>query len=284
MPETTNQPDIGRYRDYGRLQPYAFVGFVLVIGFLAAAVLAYRNVPGPGLFTTEVAVWTLGLCVALLTLGLLCVLFTLRGALRTVRAQATEVAVLRSRVHTHQIIPAPAPPRPAPPIEYQSAPTPAAPVAPTAASRRVESIEGIGPVTARRLERGGIETLRDLRAARPDELAKSAGVNTRVALRWKVMAGLLTLSALDPQDAEVLLHCGVGSVEDLARRDPYELHRRAYRANHRTGARLAAREIPRSMVEQWVMAARAHLGDQGSLLRRVESKRAAQPAGAIPSS
>ena len=276
MYEASPESTRAEYRDFGRLQPYAFVGVILVLGFLAAAVLAYLNVPGPGLFTTQVAVWVMGLCLAVLALGLLYVLFTLRGALRTVREQATEVAILRSRMHTHQIIPAPTPPPP--PVEYQSATAPVATAPLASSSRPVDMIEGIGPVTARRLERAGIETLRDLRAARTDSVSKAATVNHRVALRWKVMADLLVLRTLDAQDAEILLHCGVGSVDELARSDPYELHRRAYRANHRNEARLAAREIPRTLVEGWIASARQHVGDTRPLSQRLQTHRAAESA------
>lgn len=247
------------YGDYGgRIRSYGAVGVLLLLVLAAAAVLAYFQVRGPNLLLLDVAVWILALVVFMLAVCMLYVLFTLRGALRQVRTQATEVAVVRALSHRHEILE----PRPAPPIEYHPAPImEPSPATEASASRDVLVIEGIGPVFARRLARAGIHTLRDLRDRTADELADVAQAPKASADRWKAMADLMVLREVDAQAAELLVACNVYSVEGLAAQDVDTLHRRCVAANNRGDNRIMPAEIGRDLVQDWVEAARRYGAD-----------------------
>ena len=272
MADTVNQSEnrTTTYRDYGgRTRAYGAVGFLLLLTLLVAVGLAYFQVEGPNLVLLDVAVWVLALVVFILALCLLYVLFTLRGALRQVRAQATEVAVVRALAHRHEIL-EPAPP----PIEYH-APTnvqraetrPEAPlpgptyVPPMVPSRDVEVIEGIGPIFARRLARAGIETLRDLRAATADQIADATQAPRPLADRWKAMADLMVVREVGPQAAELLVACNIFSVEGLGAQDADTLHRRCVSANKRGENRIMPATITRDMCNGWIEAARRYGAD-----------------------
>jgi predicted flap endonuclease-1-like 5' DNA nuclease len=254
------------YRDYGgRTRAYGAVGVLLLLTLLIAVGLAYFQVDGPNLVLVNVAVWVLSLVVFIQALCLLYVLFTLRGALRLVRAQATEVAVVRALAHRHEILETGS----APPIEYNPPSvvqrhhtgTPPQYATPMMASRDVEVIEGIGPVFARRLARAGIETLRDLRAATTDQIADATQAPRPTVDRWKAMADLMVVRDIDEQAAEVLVACNIYSVEGLAAQDADSLHRRCVGINRRGDNRIMPANITRDMVSGWIEAARRYGAD-----------------------
>jgi len=201
---------------------------MLLVALAVGSALVFFGVRSPGVLELGAAFWVLGFAIVVLALGLFYLLFTLRGTMRLVRDQATEVAILRSRLHTH---PAHfAQPQPG----FQQAP-----------SRSVEIVEGIGPVMGQRLSRAGIETLRDLRAASAGQVADAAQTSPAVAERWKVMADLMVLHEVDAQAAELLERSGVQSVEELASQDPDALHQKVRRVNTAGESARSRRKRPR---------------------------------------
>ena len=228
-----------QYRDYGRLPRYWAFGLMLLVALAVGSALVFFGVRSPGVLELGAAFWVLGFAIVVLALGLFYLLFTLRGTMRLVRDQATEVAILRSRLHTH---PAHfAQPQPG----FQQAP-----------SRSVEIVEGIGPVMGQRLSRAGIETLRDLRAASAGQVADAAQTSPAVAERWKVMADLMVLHEVDAQAAELLERSGVQSVEELASQDPDALHQKVRRVNTAGESRIVPRTIAKEEAATWVEAAK----------------------------
>ena len=123
-------------------------------------------------------------------------------------------------------------------------------------SRDVEILEGIGTVFSRRLERKGIKTLQDLRAASGSQVADAAQVPLAVATRWKLMADLMLVSEVDAQAAELLIGCGVTTVRELASQNPEALARRARVVNQASRARIYPAPITIAAVETWIGAAR----------------------------
>jgi predicted flap endonuclease-1-like 5' DNA nuclease len=265
------------YRTYGRIYSYGVIGVLILLGLAASVLLAYFDVRGPQYVTIEGAVWALAIVCSFLALGLLFVLFTLRGALRLVRQQATEVAVVRAMSHRHEFM---EPRAPVPAVEYHAAAAVTeslihrdAPLdAPTSVlpSRGVVVLEGIGPVFARRLERHGIENLRDLRASSAKTIARAADSNVANARRWKAMADLMLARSIDPQAAEILVASGIDSLETLAKQNPDSLSRRLARTNTSGKHRIVPHPITRQAVSTWVDAAGRYLE--------------ANPSGEVPSS
>lgn len=58
-------------------------------------------------------------------------------------------------------------------------------------SRPVNSIDGIGPVFAQRLEDAGIRDVKTLAAANPDQVAEAASVSAARARTWIELASTL---------------------------------------------------------------------------------------------
>jgi APA family basic amino acid/polyamine antiporter len=84
-------------------------------------------------------------------------------------------------------------------------------------------LEGVGPTFASSLEAAGYYTAFQVRDADAADVAAKAGVPRAEVVKWQQMAALLPVSGVGPQYAEALVRAGVGSLEDLARRQPEPL-------------------------------------------------------------
>lgn len=269
MPETTTSlPKVEKNAPtfYGRhLHAYGFTALLLTLGLVLAVVLAFFGVEGPRVIPIDVAMWMFAVSLFVVWLALAYTLLTLRGMLRLVRRQATEMAVQRALLHKH-VVDTPLPvtvntppatviaqPARAPPVEYVTRGSDAHVLA--RRSRSVEVIEGIGPVYTERLQNGGLGTLHDLRTHTADEIATAANAPLASAQQWKSMAELLLVKPIDPQAAEILLRTGVTSIDELASQRPASLQRRAVRVNSSHDVRIYPERISRSQVRAWVEAA-----------------------------
>ncbi|MES2154552.1 MAG: DUF4332 domain-containing protein [bacterium] len=234
-----------------RNRSYAWMGAVVLVCLAAAVLMGFAGIPGPGIFHQDVA-WVIGVCLLALAVGLLYVLFTIRVAMRHLREQALILArVERERTDAWEwTYPSPTP-----------APAPAGQSAPpipnvTRYSRPVVVVEGIGPTYSRRLRRIGVTTLDDLRRADPTAVEDAVQARTPVARDWKAMADLMILDGVHAQAAELLVRAGCTSLDDLATRDPAELHRTLRRINEANAVRIHPATLHVKDVERWVNAAR----------------------------
>jgi hypothetical protein len=85
----------------------------------------------------------------------------------------------------------------------------------------VTLIEGLGPATATRLAATGIHFVLDLLRLTPQALHSIVATTHSLEQvhHWRLMANLLEIEPMTPQWAEALVAAGVGTVEELSRRD-----------------------------------------------------------------
>lgn len=127
-------------------------------------------------------------------------------------------------------------------------------------STKIEEIEGIGPVMARRLKEAGVGTLTNLlergrtRHGRAG-LAETSGIAEAVILKWVNMADLFRIRGVGGEYAELLEKAGVDTVNELRTRKPENLNSRLAEANG--GPRRLVRQLPGlKRVTRWTEEAR----------------------------
>ncbi len=93
---------------------------------------------------------------------------------------------------------------------------------------KVEEIEGIGEVYAKKLNEVGIKTTDDIleAAATPKqrkELAEKTGISEKLILKWANHSDLFRIKGIAGQFAELLEAAGVDTVKELRHRVPANL-------------------------------------------------------------
>ncbi|WP_133130896.1 DUF4332 domain-containing protein [Legionella yabuuchiae] len=93
---------------------------------------------------------------------------------------------------------------------------------------KLSQMEGIGVKFIALLHDAGIEDQDQLLEAcgQPNErqqLAKETGINSKLILKWTQQADLSRINGIGEEYAELLIHCGVSSVQDLALYKPEKL-------------------------------------------------------------
>ena len=88
---------------------------------------------------------------------------------------------------------------------------------------KIDQIEGIGEVYARKLEALGVTTTEELlkRAATPkgrEKLAEESGISQALILKWANHADLFRIKGVAGQFAELLEAAGVDTVKELRHR------------------------------------------------------------------
>jgi predicted flap endonuclease-1-like 5' DNA nuclease len=100
---------------------------------------------------------------------------------------------------------------------------------PLPSSPKVEEIEGIGPVYAKKLNGNGVKTTDELlhvggtKQGRK-ELAEKTGISETIILEWVNMADLFRIKGIGEEYSELLKEAGVSTVVELGRRNPENLH------------------------------------------------------------
>lgn len=123
---------------------------------------------------------------------------------------------------------------------------------------KIEKIEGIGPVYARKLLEVGIESTSDLleqgksRKGR-EELVEKTGISSLLILKWVNMADLMRIKGIGEEYSELLERAGVDTVKELRNRNPQNLLESMTKENetHQLVRRLPNLED----VESWVKEA-----------------------------
>lgn len=94
-------------------------------------------------------------------------------------------------------------------------------------------ISTIGMPYASKLSKESIESFEDLRKAKVGKVAEATGVSIGVAAAWKKVAEIEGLPGLRPAQTDVLIACGIRSVEELSKaslndlKDTYDAVRKA---------------------------------------------------------
>jgi predicted flap endonuclease-1-like 5' DNA nuclease len=103
---------------------------------------------------------------------------------------------------------------------------------------KIEEIEGIGPVYAKKLIEAGIKTTDDLleACATPkgrEDLAAKTGISSKLILEWVNLADLMRIKGIGEEYSDLLEEAGVDTVAELARRDPDNLHAKLLEINEK---------------------------------------------------
>ncbi len=126
-------------------------------------------------------------------------------------------------------------------------------------SRRIESIEGIGPSYSSRLADAGCHTVGkflELGATKRgrEQLAETTGLGETLLLKWINMADLFRVNGVGSEYAELLEAAGVDTVKELRNRNADNLASRMAAVNRE---KKLCRAVPGAKtVERWVAHAK----------------------------
>ena len=124
---------------------------------------------------------------------------------------------------------------------------------------RIDDIEGIGPVYAKKLTDAGVKTVEKLPivGASPkgrEELAQKAGIDRKLILEWVNHADLYRIKGVGQEYSDLLEEAGVDTVVELATRNPENLHAKILETN--AAKKLVRRPPSAKMVADWVAQAK----------------------------
>jgi predicted flap endonuclease-1-like 5' DNA nuclease len=125
---------------------------------------------------------------------------------------------------------------------------------------KLETIEGIGPVNAEELKKGGVGSIDSLlkRGATKSgrtEIAGTTGLSEVRILEWVNRADLIRVKGVGGQYADLLEQSGVDTVVELAQRNPKNLHEVLLETNERCHR---VKKVPtENQVKGWVKYARS---------------------------
>ncbi|MEM2882927.1 MAG: DUF4332 domain-containing protein [Candidatus Bathyarchaeia archaeon] len=124
---------------------------------------------------------------------------------------------------------------------------------------KIEEIEGIGAVYAKKLIDLGIKTTDDLLEAGSTpkgrkELAEKTGISPKLILEWVNLADLFRIKGVGEEYSDLLEEAGVDTVVELAKRDPAKLHAKLVEVNKEK--KLVRREPSLKEVTDWVEQAK----------------------------
>ncbi len=127
-------------------------------------------------------------------------------------------------------------------------------------TRKLTSIDGIGPKYATSLMEAGINSSEILLVEGANrkgriQLASQTGISPKIILTWVNQADLYRVSGIGTEYADLLETAGVDTIPELARRNPKNLQVKITSVNEEK--RLVRRVPSLSMVENWVSQAKA---------------------------
>jgi predicted flap endonuclease-1-like 5' DNA nuclease len=125
---------------------------------------------------------------------------------------------------------------------------------------KLQSIQGIGEATEKKLATAGVTTVDQLleKGATPKgrkELAEKSGVPESQILKFVNYADLFRIKGVAGQNAELLEAAGVDTVAELARRDPANLTAKLKEVNE--AKKLSGNMPGEKQVADWITAAKA---------------------------
>ena len=123
---------------------------------------------------------------------------------------------------------------------------------------KLENVEGIGPTYAAKLHTAGVKTTDDLLAlgATPvgrKAIAKNSGLTVERVSKWVNQCDLARVKGVGAEYAELLEACGVGTVPELAQRNPDNLFEKMCQVNDR---QMLVRTVPSlPAINKWIAQA-----------------------------
>lgn len=128
------------------------------------------------------------------------------------------------------------------------------------ANKKIDAIEGIGPVFAAKLKLAGIKDTDTLletccKPSRRKQTAEDTGIDSGRILKWVNMADLCRISGVGPEFAELLECAGVDTVKELRTRNAENLAGKLAEVNEE---KKLTRRVPNSsQVSGWIDQAKA---------------------------
>lgn len=127
------------------------------------------------------------------------------------------------------------------------------------ANKKIEDIEGIGPVAGDKLRAAGVKDTDSLlaHAKTPKmrkELAEVSGLDEKKILKFANMADLYRISGVGSEFADLLEASGVDTVPELAQRNAENLAKKMEEVNE--AKKLTRRNPSVTEVEKWVAQAK----------------------------
>ena len=124
----------------------------------------------------------------------------------------------------------------------------------------VQTIEGIGPRNAGKLQKAGIRTCEKLLEAGAtrkgrNALAKETGFDPKQLLEWVNRADLMRVKGVSRQYSDLLEAAGVDTVKELRRRNAENLTRAMEEANTAKRNKLVKRTPSVKVVAKWIESA-----------------------------
>ena len=124
----------------------------------------------------------------------------------------------------------------------------------------IAKIEGIGDVYGQKLREAGIQTVEGLleaggSLAGREELAKKAGVSSKLLLEWVNHADLFRIKGIGEEYSDLLEEAGVDTVPELAQRNAENLYAKLVQTNQEK--ELVRRLPTQAQVSDWVAQAKA---------------------------
>lgn len=201
---------------------------ILAVLVIAAAIITYvfaeAYEPGAGHYDPNAVIFGLVWGFAILSIVVLILLLTLRGAVATI-ARAEEIKRFSAVEEKEHVI----------------------------------IIEGIGEAYATRLNQHGIITIPQLLAAHPEDVAAKIDVTADLVRDWQSMGQLMEVKGIGPQYAEILVMAGVKRIGELAQADAVALTARIDAIEEGRKKAVLGTNVTQKHVERWIAAAKDYM-------------------------
>ena len=125
---------------------------------------------------------------------------------------------------------------------------------------KIEAIEGIGPVFAKKLRAKGVRSTGELLKHGASKkgrvlLADKTDISETLILEWVNLADLMRIKGIGEEYSDLLEEAGVDTIKELRNRVPKNLYAKILETN--TQKKLVRRTPTLSMVEDWVKQAKS---------------------------
>jgi len=126
-------------------------------------------------------------------------------------------------------------------------------------AKKIDEVEGIGPVTGEKLRAAGVNTTDDLLSLGKTtklraELAKKSGLSEKQILKFANMVDLFRIKGVGAEFAELLEAAGVDTVPELAMRKAENLTKKMEEVNE--AKKLCRRTPSLKEVTEWIAHAK----------------------------
>lgn len=267
-PAGTRESNEQASEDRGR--GYTLAGISLTVALAVIVAIGLAGVVGIGILSPGEAFFVLGAGMAVLSVAVAGLLFSMHRTLnmlqkqqskidalqderfravseeqgRTDRSQEDEIAELRSRLAEQDAA--------------KNGGTGPAQDTPFGDVHPVIDVEGIGEEYTADLDELDIVDTEQLWQADPDAVASALDIPRKTVRSWQRMAELMALQDVGPQYAELLVRARITSIEQLGEMTPGDVAEAVQRVEGDREVRIQGNKIGKKHTKTWIEAARQH--------------------------